>query len=116
MDRLSTLLSHFGMSAGTFHSGELCGLSSFDGAQQHGHLHLLRSGGVTLRLASGEDVHITEPTLIFFPALIAIGCFQASRQNLNWSAQACISAAARGIRCRWPCPITWSSPCRRSRP
>jgi AraC-like DNA-binding protein len=65
MDRLSTLLTHFGMSAGTFHSGELCGMGDFDASQQHGHLHLLRSGRVTLRL--GEEQSISEPSLIFFP-------------------------------------------------
>jgi AraC-like DNA-binding protein len=67
MDRLSTLLTHFGMNAGIFHSGELCELSSFESEQQHGHLHLVRSGQVTLHLANGEDLHIDEPTLIFFP-------------------------------------------------
>jgi AraC-like DNA-binding protein len=67
MDRLSTLLTHFGMNAGTFHSGELCGTSNFEASQQHGHLHLLRSGRVTLRLDSGEQQLISVPSLIFFP-------------------------------------------------
>ena len=28
MDRLSTLLTHFGVSAGTFHSGTFCGTTA----------------------------------------------------------------------------------------
>ena len=43
MDRLSTLLSHFGVNAGTFHSGTFCGLSVHDG-EACGHVHLLQAG------------------------------------------------------------------------
>jgi len=40
MDRLSTLLSRFGVRASLFHSGKLCGMASYDGADQRGHIHL----------------------------------------------------------------------------
>ena len=67
MDRLSTLLAHFGVNAGTFHSGAFCGTTAFDGRQACGHLHLLQAGELSLRLADDRELHITEPTLIFFP-------------------------------------------------
>ncbi|MFJ7283583.1 cupin domain-containing protein [Pseudomonas sp. NPDC099000] len=67
MDRLSTLLTHFGVSAGTFHSGDFCGVTAFEGDQATGHLHLLQAGELTLKLADGRDLQLNEPTLIFFP-------------------------------------------------
>ena len=67
MDRLSTLLSHFGVNAGTFHSGDFCGVTAFDGTHSGGHLHLLRSGELNLKLADERAIALTTPTLIFFP-------------------------------------------------
>ena len=67
MDRLSTLLSHFGVSAGTFHSGTFCGTTGFDGNQHSGHLHLLKAGELNLKLADERDIPLNTPTLIFFP-------------------------------------------------
>ena len=61
MDRLSTLLSHFGVSAGTFHSGTFCGTTGFDGEQACGHLHLLKDGDLTLKLADDRDIQINKP-------------------------------------------------------
>ena len=43
MDRLSTLLSQFGVRASLFYNGNLCGMASYDGADQRGHIHLLLS-------------------------------------------------------------------------
>ena len=67
MDRLSTLLTHFGVSAGTFHSGAFCGTTGFDGHQACGHLHLLQAGELSLQLADEPDILLNEPTLLFFP-------------------------------------------------
>jgi AraC-like DNA-binding protein len=67
MDRLSALLARFGVNAGTFHSGAFCGISAFDETQGCGHLHLVQSGEVLLKLADERELRITEPTLIFFP-------------------------------------------------
>ncbi|MCF4997982.1 helix-turn-helix domain-containing protein [Pseudomonas syringae] len=67
MDRLSTLLSHFGVNAGTFHSGAFCGISAHDGHQVCGHVHLLQAGQLLVKLGDAPDVRLTEPTLIFFP-------------------------------------------------
>jgi AraC-like DNA-binding protein len=67
MDRLSTLLTHFGVSAGTFHSGAFCGTTGFDGNQAGGHLHLLQAGELGLKLGDEQEVQLSKPTLIFFP-------------------------------------------------
>ncbi|KJZ40303.1 AraC family transcriptional regulator [Pseudomonas sp. B21-040] len=67
MDRLSTLLTHFGVSAGSFFSGRFCDAVVFDGEQSTGHIHLLQAGELTLKLADEPDRLLTEPTLIFFP-------------------------------------------------
>lgn len=67
MDRLSTLLSQFGVRANLFHSGKLCGVASYDGADQRGHIHLLQAGSVTLRGPDGHDLLLTRPSLIFLP-------------------------------------------------
>lgn len=67
MDRLSTLLSQFGVRAHLFYNGRLCGLSSYDGADQRGHIHLLQAGSVTLRGGDRKDVLLTRPSLIFLP-------------------------------------------------
>jgi len=66
MDRLSTLLSHFGVNAGTFHSGTFCGLSVHDG-EPCGHVHLLQAGELLLKPGSEREVRLSEPSLIFFP-------------------------------------------------
>ncbi|MDR9754740.1 AraC family transcriptional regulator [Pseudomonas sp. SZMC_28357] len=67
MDRLSTLLTHFGVNAGTFHSGAFCGTTAFDGHQVSGHMHLLKSGEMSLQLGDERDQLLSEPTLMFFP-------------------------------------------------
>ncbi|MDL5593850.1 AraC family transcriptional regulator [Bacillus subtilis] len=67
MDRLSTLLSHFGVNAGTFHSGTFCGISAYGGDQLCGHVHLLQAGQVLLKPGNDPELTLSEPTLIFFP-------------------------------------------------
>ncbi|MFP0198873.1 MULTISPECIES: AraC family transcriptional regulator [Pseudomonas] len=67
MDRLSILLTQFGVSAGTFHSGAFCGITAFDGSQSCGHVHLLQAGELDVRLADDREVHVNVPTLMFFP-------------------------------------------------
>lgn len=66
MDRLSDLLARFSVRAGVFHSGAFCGISSFEGDQQDGQLHLLRAGQMAV-LLDGKEVRVTEPSLLFLP-------------------------------------------------
>ncbi len=67
MDRLSTLLSQFGVRANLFYSGKLCGLSSYDGAEGRGYIHLLQAGSVTLLGADRKELLLIRPSLIFMP-------------------------------------------------
>jgi AraC-like DNA-binding protein len=67
MDRLSTLLSQFGVRANLFYSGKLCEMVSYDGADQRGHVHLLQAGSLTLKSPVGSDLLLARPSLIFFP-------------------------------------------------
>ena len=67
MDRLSTLLSQFGVRASLFYNGRLCGKASYGGADQRGYLHLLQAGAMTLRGPDRQEVLLTRPSLIFLP-------------------------------------------------
>jgi AraC-like DNA-binding protein len=65
-DILSPLLAHFSARARLFYSGNLCQSATFDEAAHVGFLHLLRSGSMRLRDASGHAATVTQPTLIFY--------------------------------------------------
>lgn len=67
MDRLSHLLSRFGVRANLFYNGDLCGLASYDGAGRRGYVHLLQAGSVTLLSPDRKDLQVTRPSLIFMP-------------------------------------------------
>src|SRR5690349_11994245 len=66
-DRLSTLLTHFGGNAGTFHGGTSCGTAAYDGQQASGRLHLRQAGALLLKMGDQPDLQLPEPSLIFFP-------------------------------------------------
>lgn len=67
MDRLSTLLSLFGVRASLFYSGELCGVSLYDGVDQRGYIHLLQEGELGVVTAKHPLQVLTQPSLIFIP-------------------------------------------------
>ena len=69
VDRLQGLLSRFSVSARLFHSGPLCGITDFAENGQ-GQLHLVRRGPLEVHHA-GEVVHVTEPSLLFYPRPLA---------------------------------------------
>ncbi|MFB4394190.1 MULTISPECIES: cupin domain-containing protein [unclassified Pseudomonas] len=64
MDRLATLLNHFAFNADTFHQGSFCGLSSYAGDTQVGHVHLLRAGRLRFEGPGGQAWSLEEPSLI----------------------------------------------------
>ncbi len=68
MDRLSEILNRFSINAQVFFSGNMCGSEPF-GARSDGvgHLHLLKSGTLTLKRDNADVVVFREPTVIFFP-------------------------------------------------
>lgn len=71
LDRLTPLLERFRVRTRLFHSGPLCGTTTFAASGGHGFLHVLRRGEmeVTHRRADGrtEREVITRPSLLFFP-------------------------------------------------
>lgn len=71
VDRLSAVLDRFRVRAALFHTGALCGHITFDAQPNRAFLHVLRRGDLVVRHLSGpagqEVLHITEPTLLFYP-------------------------------------------------
>ncbi|WP_337002000.1 MULTISPECIES: AraC family transcriptional regulator [unclassified Microbacterium] len=71
VDRLTPLLERFRVRTRLFHSGPLCGTTTFPASGGHGFLHVLRRGEmeVTHRRADGGLAResITQPSLLFLP-------------------------------------------------
>lgn len=67
MDRLLSLLPHFGFEASVFFRGHFCGQNMFRSDEGVGHLHLIRGGRLIMEHADGEILDIQEPTLVFYP-------------------------------------------------
>ncbi len=68
MDRLSELLNHFSMTASVFYSDHLCAVSRFEDPDcQVGHIHILRSGKMTVIHPQGEPLELSQPTILFYP-------------------------------------------------
>ncbi|MDZ7591170.1 MAG: AraC family transcriptional regulator [Rubrivivax sp.] len=67
MDRLSLLLQRFSLSAGVFHSGQICGVHDFERDTRRGHVHLVKRGPVKLTGGRDGTLRITEPSLLFMP-------------------------------------------------
>ncbi len=68
MDQLSQILQNLSFNANVFFSGNLCGIQSLGGANsKKGHLHLLKSGVLTLVCEEGHKVTLDKPSVIFIP-------------------------------------------------
>jgi len=71
VDRLSALLDRFRVRATLFHTGALCGVSTFDAVPGRGFLHVLRRGDMEVRHRAGDTplprLRLAEPTLLFYP-------------------------------------------------
>jgi AraC-like DNA-binding protein len=70
-DRLQALLSHFSVSARTFHAGALCGINALEGDEPFGQLHLVRAGDVEVRHGKSLAARIHEPCLLLYPRPMA---------------------------------------------
>ena len=68
MDQLSVILQRFSMNTEVFFTGNLCGISHFEKEPNQGHLHLLRSGELTLIDDQGKSQVFNEPTVLFLPS------------------------------------------------
>jgi AraC-like DNA-binding protein len=67
MDQLSVIFQRFSINTEVFFTGNLCGISNFKREPNQGHLHLLRSGELTVIDEKGETSIFNEPTVLFFP-------------------------------------------------
>lgn len=71
LDRLTSLLERFRVRTRVFHTGPLCGVTSFAAMPGRGFLHILRRGEMdaTHRGASGrlERIRVDRPSLLFYP-------------------------------------------------
>jgi len=67
MDRLTTLLNQFSLSAGVFYTGNICGVHGFEQDASQGHIHLIKRGPVQVIGVRREIMHITEPSVLFLP-------------------------------------------------
>jgi AraC-like DNA-binding protein len=66
MDQLAPLLGQISLSARVFFSGELCQMAKFDDSELAGHLHVVKSGKVSVRMRNAEVALIDRPSVLFF--------------------------------------------------
>lgn len=67
MDRLSPLFARSMPSTRVFYSGNLCQISTFEPKAHVGHVHLMRSGTMSVINQHGLTNRVEEPSLLFFP-------------------------------------------------
>lgn len=90
LDRLSALLQHFRVRAHLFHSGPLCGVSSFDARPGRAFMHVLRRGEMVVthpRTQRGlrKRLHLREPTLLLYPRPLAHDFDNAPREGSDFT-------------------------------
>lgn len=67
MDHLAPLLNQTSLSARVFFTGKLCQAVNFDVSEIAGHIHLVKSGRLSITLEGKEVVIIDKPSVVFFP-------------------------------------------------
>lgn len=89
LDRLSSLLERFNVSAHLFHTGALCGVTNFDAQPGRGFFHVLRQGSMVVTHHQGvqaiERLEISEPTLLFYPQPLAHQFHNAPREGSDFT-------------------------------
>lgn len=74
VDRLSTLLDRFHVRASLFHTGPLCGRTTFEAQPDRAFLHVLRRGRLQIehptRAGAPRRVVVEEPTLLLYPRAV----------------------------------------------
>lgn len=66
MDNITDIIKRISLKAEVFFSGKLCGIQSF-ASDDKGHLHLLKSGTLTIVMKDGSKQVIDKPSVIFIP-------------------------------------------------
>jgi AraC-like DNA-binding protein len=89
LDRLSSLLERFQVSAHLFHTGALCGITSFDAQPGRGFFHVLRRGSMVVTHRQGADafqrLEVSEPTLLFYPQPLAHQFHNAPKEGSDFT-------------------------------
>jgi AraC-like DNA-binding protein len=89
LDRLSSLIERFQVSARLFHTGTLCGVTSFDAQPGRGFLHVLRRGSMVLTHHHGAGVaqrlEVNQPTLLFYPQPLAHQFVNAPQEGSDFT-------------------------------
>nr|WP_315472466.1 AraC family transcriptional regulator [uncultured Undibacterium sp.] len=89
LDRLSSLLERFQVSAHLFHTGALCGITSFDAQPGRGFFHVLRRGQMVVTHHHGADaiqrLEVSEPTLLFYPQALAHQFHNAPKEGSDFT-------------------------------
>ncbi|NMP31297.1 AraC family transcriptional regulator [Thalassotalea sp. M1531] len=68
MDKLSAVIQQFTIQAGVFYTGQVCGFSPFEDENSiEGHIHILRSGQLTISQPNESNIVLNEPSIVFFP-------------------------------------------------
>lgn len=74
VDRLSTLLDRFHVRASLFHTGALCGRTTFEAQPDRAFLHVLRRGRLQIEhpkdAGAPRRVVVDEPTLLLYPRTV----------------------------------------------
>lgn len=65
-DRLVELLKRFELRAKVFQAGPLCGAARYESAEGVGHIHVQRSGTLTVESPGRPKTIVDEPSLFFF--------------------------------------------------
>jgi AraC-like DNA-binding protein len=92
VDRLSSLLERFRVRAHLFHSGPLCGVTHYAALPGRGFLHVMRRGEMLLthraRGGAPKRIHISEPTLLFYPRPLAHDFHNAPEEGSDFTCAA----------------------------
>jgi AraC-like DNA-binding protein len=67
MDQLTALIEQTHLTARVFFSGEVCEIVNFDDSESAGHLHLVKSGQLSVSVKQKELAIIQKPSVLFFP-------------------------------------------------
>ncbi len=67
MDHLAPLLGHLSLTAKVFFTGKSCQVGLLGGTDPVGHIHLVKSGSVSIEVRGERVNQIDRPTVLFFP-------------------------------------------------
>lgn len=89
VDRLSVLLDRFHVRATLFHTGPLCGRTTFEAQPDRAFLHVLRRGCLQIehpaRAGAPRRVVVEEPTLLLYPRAVQHTFVNPSREGSDFT-------------------------------